>query len=437
MNFIILGTQWGDEGKGKIIDLLTPHVAAVVRFQGGHNAGHTLMIDGKKTVLRLIPSGILHSEVQCFIGNGVVVSPHALLEEIEALESNGVSVIDRLRISANCHVLMPYHIALDQARESALGDDAIGTTGRGIGPAYEDKVARRGIRIADLWHPDRLKEKLTASMQYHNFWLEHYYQQAPLPIEPLYQGLLNIGDRLKPMVADISVLLHQLHREHRPIIFEGAQGALLDVDLGTYPYVTSSNTTAGAAATGTGLGPLYFDHVLGVTKAYMTRVGSGPFPTELTDKQGEAIARRGQEFGSVTGRPRRCGWFDMVSMRRTIAVNSLTGVVLTKLDVLDACEVIRIGMGYRYKGEVIETAPFDAAVFGECEPVYEECPGWQTSTCGIQEEHNLPKAARYYIERLEQLMEIPIMIVSTGAEREHAVMRSSFFSMGPLMGSYS
>lgn len=427
MNIIILGTQWGDEGKGKIVDMLTANVAAVVRFQGGHNAGHTLIIDGERTILRLIPSGILREGVLCLIGNGVVLSPHALMEEMKELEAKGIPVMERLKISSACNLLLPYHVALDKAREAELGQNAIGTTGRGIGPAYEDKVARRGIRAVDLLHPNELFEKLKKVTMYHNTQLEHYYHQPRLDYQIIYDQLIKFGEKIEPMIGDISALLGKLRRQKKHIIFEGAQGSLLDIDLGTYPYVTSSNTTAGSAATGSGFGPLYFDHVLGITKAYVTRVGAGPFPTELTDEDGKKMAQRGNEFGSVTGRPRRCGWFDVISMRRTIQINSLTGIVLTKLDVLDEFATIRLCTAYRCNGELFSEPPFDQLLLEACEPFCEEVLGWQTSTFGLTDYDQMPKEARDYIARLEMLLEVPIAIISTGPDRKHTIVRKTFF----------
>lgn len=422
-NTVILGTQWGDEGKGKIVDLLTDKAAAVVRFQGGHNAGHTLIINGKKTILRLIPSGILRDHVQCLIGNGVVLSPQALLTEIAELESQGTPVTERLRISAACNLLLPYHVAIDKARELARGKEAIGTTGRGIGPAYEDKVARRGIRAMDLLHPTLLREKLEVLADFHNFQLSEYYHQSEIDVDTVYNELLRLSEKIKPMITDITVILAELRAKGEHIIFEGAQGALLDVDLGTYPYVTSSNTTAGAASTGAGFGPLYFDSVLGITKAYTTRVGAGPFPTELHDDIGRKIAERGKEFGSVTGRPRRCGWFDLVGMRYSIQLNSISEVVLTKLDVLDEFDTIRICTAYRCGEKTFEFPPSDQALLADCQPVYEDLPGWQSSTFGVTDYEKMPSLAREYIERLEKLMGVSITIVSTGPERHQTIFR--------------
>ncbi len=419
-NIIILGAQWGDEGKGKIVDLLTTHAAAVIRFQGGHNAGHTLYnAQGKKIVLRLVPSGIIHDNILCLLGNGVVLSPEAFLTEIDELQALGIHIGDRLKISPACSLLLPYHVALDQMRES--GPAAIGTTRRGIGPAYEDKVARRGLRVADLLHLQQLEEKLFALADYHNFVLTKYYQQPAIDPKKVLADLTSKAARITPMVEDINLILYELNRQGKTLIFEGAQGVLLDIDLGTYPYVTSSNTTAGAAATGTGFGPRYFDEILGVAKAYVTRVGAGPFPTELKDETGQAIAERGQEFGSNTGRPRRCGWFDAVLMRQVIMANSFSGLVLTKLDILDTFPKIKICTGYRYQGKTFEVAPSDLNVLAQCEPVYEEMPGWQTDTRGMTDLQNLPQAAKDYVARISDLTGIPVVMLSTGPERDQII----------------
>ena len=426
-NVVILGTQWGDEGKGKIVDLLTDQVAAVVRYQGGHNAGHTLVIDGEKTVLHLIPSGILRDNVQCFIGNGVVLSPEALLKELTELEAKGVPVRERLRISPACPLILPYHVALDQAREKARGEAKIGTTGRGIGPAYEDKVSRRGLRVADLFHRERFAAKLGEVLDYHNFALQHYYKVDPIDFQKTLDEAMGYAEWLAPLMTDVTSRLHELRREGANIMFEGAQGSLLDIDHGTYPFVTSSNTTAGGTATGSGFGPLYLDYVLGITKAYTTRVGSGPFPTELFDDVGSRLAERGHEFGSTTGRARRCGWFDAVILRRAIEINSISGLCLTKLDVLDGLDVIRICVGYRNAaGDVLE-APTDADSYIGLEPVYEDMPGWQESTLGIKTIEGLPAAARAYIARIEELVGAPIDIISTGPDRNETVILRQVF----------
>lgn len=424
---VVLGTQWGDEGKGKIVDLLTPQVAAVVRFQGGHNAGHTLVINGEKIVLHLIPSGILHSHVQSLIGSGVVLSPTALLQEIRELEQKNIPVRQRLKISAASSLLLPYHELLDKAREKALGVAAIGTTGRGIGPAYEDKVARRGIRVSDLLHPRQLGEKLAQVAEYHNFFLQHYYHLEPLPYTQVLENLLAAAEEIKPLVGDVPALLAAYCQRGENLLFEGAQGAGLDVDNGTYPFVTSSNTTAGAAAVGSGVGPLQLDYVLGVTKAYSTRVGAGPFPTELTNDIGEMLRRQGHEFGSTTGRPRRCGWLDIVALRRAVQINSISGLCITKLDVLDTLETVQICKSYSYRGELLTNSPMDAETLQDSVPEYETLPGWQTSTVGLTEWKKMPKNALAFLERIEELTGVPIVIVSTGADRVQTILRQSPF----------
>lgn len=426
-NVIVIGTQWGDEGKGAIVDLLADRADAVVRFQGGHNAGHTLVIDGEKTVLHLIPSGILRDGVRCLIGHGVVVSLDALIHEIDELVSKGVPVNERLRLSPACPLILSSHIALDKAREKARGKDAIGTTGRGIGPAYEDKAARRALRISDLFAPDLLKERLEVILDLHNFLLQHYYDAEAVILEKELENLLGFSNRIKPLITDVTQRLHEIQREQGAVLFEGAQGALLDIDLGTYPFVTSSNTTVGGACTGTGVGPMQIDHVLGVVKAYTTRVGSGPFPTELFDDVGAHLARVGAEFGATTGRPRRCGWFDAVSLRRAAIANSLTGLGLTKLDVLDGIQEIKICTGYLLDGELLESPPLLMERYGECEPVYETMPGWEMSTRGITTYSELPEEARRYLGRLEELIEVPVDMISTGPERKEIVILSNPF----------
>lgn len=426
-NVVVLGTQWGDEGKGKVVDLLTEEVSWVVRFQGGHNAGHTLVIDGKKTVLHLIPSGVLRDNVTCLIGNGVVLSPEALLKEIAELEEQGVPVRERLRLSPACPLILPYHIALDHARETALGSSKIGTTGRGIGPAYEDKVARRGLRLGDLLNPEKFAEKLRKIMEYHNFMLQSYYKVDPVDCEQVLQQCLAWGEQLKPMVDDVVDVLHQARLRGDNILFEGAQGSLLDIDHGTYPFVTSSNTTAGGTATGSGVGPLYLDYVLGITKAYTTRVGSGPFPTELTCDIDTHLRTKGHEFGATTGRDRRTGWFDAVAVNYAIQINSISGLCLTKLDVLDGLETVRICVAYQDKNGNTVPIPFDAQGWEDVVPVYEDMPGWDQSTIGAKTLEELPQNARNYIKRLEDLVGIPIDIVSTGPDRvETIVLRSPF-----------
>ena len=426
-NVVVLGTQWGDEGKGKIVDLLTDQAGVVVRFQGGHNAGHTLVIDGEKTVLHLIPSGILRENVACLIGNGVVLSPEAALKEIGELEAKGVPVRDRLKISPACPLILPYHVALDQARESKRGNEKIGTTGRGIGPAYEDKAGRRGLRLGDLQDEQRFTRKLRDVMEYHNFFLEKYYQVEPLNVDKVLTESLEMGRELLPMMDDVTSLLHAYRKAGTNIMFEGAQGSLLDIDHGTYPFVTSSNTTAGGTATGSGFGPLYLDYVLGITKAYTTRVGSGPFPTELFDATGEYLAKRGHEFGATTGRPRRCGWFDAVALRTAVNINSISGLCLTKLDVLDGLETISICVGYINKDGNPVSNPMDSDDYEGLVPVYEEVPGWSESTLGAKTLDELPEAARSYIRKIEQVVGAPIDIISTGPDRvETIVLRHPF-----------
>ncbi|MDW5378198.1 adenylosuccinate synthase [Halomonas sp. HP20-15] len=426
-NVVVLGTQWGDEGKGKVVDLLTESASAVVRFQGGHNAGHTLVIDGEKTVLHLIPSGILRDDKTCVIGNGVVLSPEALISEIRELEAKGVPVRKRLRLSPACPLILSYHVRLDQAREKALGIAKIGTTGRGIGPAYEDKVARRGLRLGDLLHRKRFAAKLGEVLEYHNFVLEKYHKEAPVDFNQVLDEAMTMAEELRPMVCDTVGLVHDFRKAGDNILFEGAQGSLLDIDHGTYPFVTSSNTTAGGTATGSGVGPLYLDYVLGITKAYTTRVGSGPFPTELFDEFGRHLAERGHEFGATTGRPRRCGWFDAVALRHAVQVNSVSGICLTKLDVLDGLENIRVCIGYRGKdGETLDT-PVDSEGYEAVEPLYQDLPGWSESTLGIKRVEDLPANARAYISFLEEQTGTPIDIISTGPDRnETIVLRNPF-----------
>lgn len=426
-NIVVLGTQWGDEGKGKIVDLLTEQANAVVRFQGGHNAGHTLVIKGEKTVLHVIPSGILRDNVQCLIGNGVVLSPAALLKEIAELEARGVPVRERLVISAACPLILAYHVALDQAREQRRGSNKIGTTGRGIGPAYEDKVARRGLRLGDLRNPDRFAETLREVLDYHNHALVHYYGGEALEPDAVFDQAMSEGEQLLPMMGDVTAILHEHRKTKARILFEGAQGSLLDIDHGTYPFVTSSNTTAGGTATGSGFGPLYLDYVLGITKAYTTRVGSGPFPTELFDDTGARLAERGHEFGATTGRPRRCGWFDAVALRTAVNINSISGLCLTKLDVLDGLEEIRVCVGYADQAGNPVAHPIDANDYDGVSPVYEALPGWSESTVGARRLEDLPNAARAYISRLETLVGAPIDIISTGPDREETiVLRNPF-----------
>ncbi|MEM7084373.1 MAG: adenylosuccinate synthase [Pseudomonadota bacterium] len=427
-NVLVIGTQWGDEGKGKVVDLLTDKAEAVVRFQGGHNAGHTLVIDGQKTVLHLIPAGILRKDVDCLIGNGVVVSLPALFKEMDGLEQSGVNVGERLRISSRCPLILPSHVALDNARERARGAKAIGTTGRGIGPAYEDKVARRAVKVSDLFHEERLAARLGEVLDYHNFILTHYFKADAISVEKTLDDYLVYAERLAPMVTDITSMLAQHIESGHSLLFEGAQGALLDIDHGTYPFVTSSSTTAGGASTGTGIGPLHLHYVLGIVKAYTTRVGAGPFPTELADEAGAHMAKVGAEFGATTGRPRRCGWFDAVTMRRSVLNNSVTGLAVTKLDVLDGLESLKICVGYTINGEHTDTLPCEAHLLADCVPVYEEMPGWTDSTAGVTDYDLLPDAAKGYLNRLSELIDTPIALVSTGPDRSHTMVLQDPFA---------
>jgi adenylosuccinate synthase len=422
-NVVVIGTQWGDEGKGAIVDVLAERVQAVARFQGGHNAGHTLVIDGEKTVLHLIPSGILRAGVVCLIGNGVVVSPEALLQEMDALIAKGVPVTERLKVSAACPLLLASHAALDHARERASGASAIGTTGRGIGPAYEDKIARRAIRMSDLFSADGIAVKARQLLDYHNFLLEKYYGTEGVDTERVLDRLSTDAERIKPLVVDATATLRDLEAAGQNVLFEGAQGAMLDIDLGTYPYVTSSNTTVGGALSGSGMGPRSVDYVLGIVKAYTTRVGAGPFPTELLDDMGAHLAQVGAEFGATTGRPRRCGWFDAVSLRRAVYINSLSGLCVTKLDVLDGLEEIKICVGYRLDGKELTDPPMLGERYGDCEPIYESMPGWSEPTAGLTSFEALPRGAQRYLERIETLLDTPVDIVSTGPSREAVIIR--------------
>ena len=426
-NVVVVGTQWGDEGKGKVVDWLTDHSQGVVRFQGGHNAGHTLVIGNKKTVLHLIPSGILRNNVACYIGNGVVISLQALLEEVGMLEQAGVNVRGLLHISKACPLILPSHIALDNARETAMGADKIGTTGRGIGPAYEDKAARRAIRIQDLYNSNYFSVKLNKVLDYHNFVLKNYFHAPIIDIQKTIDDTLSLAERIKPMVADVSQLLIEANKIGSNLLFEGAQGTMLDIDHGTYPFVTSSNCVAGAATIGSGIGPQMLHYVLGITKAYTTRVGSGPFPTELNDSVGKHLAKRGNEFGATTGRPRRCGWFDAVAMKRSIQINGISGLCVTKLDVLDGVETLRIGVGYELdnkeeKEESNTLLPIGANELAHCKPIYEEMPGWTDSTVGIKSFKQLPKAAQNYLKRMESVCETPVDMISTGPGREETIV---------------
>lgn len=429
-NIVILGSQWGDEGKGKIVDLLTDKAAAVARFQGGHNAGHTLVNNGVTTVLHLIPSGILRKDVVCYIGNGVVLSPYALLKEMQELEKSGVSVKDKLKISLSCPLILPYHVALDKAREIARGDNAIGTTGRGIGPAYEDKIARRGIRLGEIFNENLFKQRLKEVMDYHNFMLTEYYKTEPVNIKEVESDILSMVKVLQPMAVDVTEELHQLRGSNKNIMFEGAQGTLLDIDHGTYPFVTSSTTTVGGASAGSGFGPKYLDYILGITKAYTTRVGSGPFPTELVydvnndtgDSIGKYLGVNGHEFGATTGRQRRCGWFDSVALRRSVQINSFTGLCITKLDVLDGLDELKICVAYEIDGVRVEVMPNDAETLSKVKPIYESMPGWSESTYGITKYVDLPSPAKKYLKRLESLCNVPIDIISTGPDRKDTII---------------
>ena len=427
-NVVVVGAQWGDEGKGKIVDWLTEMVDGVVRFNGGHNAGHTLVINGAKTILRLIPSGIMHPTSTCYIGNGAVVSLEALFREIDELKTHGVDAEPRIRVSGNCPLIMPYHIALDHAREAALGDKKIGTTGRGIGPTYEDKVARRSVRVADLFEPEVFAERVRSIMQLHNFVLEKYLNAQPLDPEKVIAEALSYAERLRPMVTDVSAVLNAGMDEGKQYLFEGAQGSMLDIDHGTYPFVTSSNTVAGSVCPGAGVGPHRINYVLGITKAYCTRVGSGPFPTELTDAVGEELRAKGNEFGAVTGRPRRCGWFDGAALRRAVQINGLTGLAVMKLDVLDGMKTVKLGVGYMVDGKRVDLLPCGADALSRCEPVYEEFPGWTESTFGVTRWEDLPESAQKYLSRLSEVAGCPIALVSTGPDRNQTILLKDPFA---------
>ena len=427
-NVVVIGTQWGDEGKGKIVDLLTEDVAAVVRFQGGHNAGHTLVIEGKKTVLHLIPSGILHENVHCLIGNGVVISLQALIKEAKKLIENGIPVFDRLKISSGCPLILPSHEALDLAKEKKLGKSAIGTTGRGIGPVYEDKVARRVLRVSDLLNKDSLREKLKNILNYHNFLLTNYFEEKEQSLDKIFNQLMDQRDLIMPMISDVSGILDDYHQQKKNILFEGAQGVFLDIDHGTYPYVTSSNTVSAAASIGSGVGPKRLDYIMGIVKAYTTRVGSGPFPTELHDKYGEHLGSVGVEFGATTGRPRRCGWLDAVALRRSVLNSSISGFCLTKLDVLDGLEKIKICTEYKLNDQAISNFPLEISELDNCEPLYEEFEGWEDSTKGLKRFSDMPSNAKKYIQAIEEMLHLPIDIISTGPDRDHTIIRNNPFS---------
>ena len=427
-NVVVVGTQWGDEGKGKIVDWLTDHAQGVVRFQGGHNAGHTLVIAGKKTVLHLVPSGILREGVTCYIGNGVVLSPEALIKELEELAAAGIAAEPRIRISEACPLILPYHQAIDVARELARGANKIGTTGRGIGPAYEDKVARRSIRLQDLLYPKRFAEKLAELLEYHNFLLKNYFGAEIVDFQKTLDATLAIAPRMTKMIADVPRALYDAHKAGANLLFEGAQGTLLDIDHGTYPYVTSSNCVAGAAAAGAGVGPGMLHYVLGITKAYTTRVGGGPFPTELydavdkLDPVGKHMATKGHEFGATTGRARRCGWFDAAALKRSIQINGVSGLCVTKLDVLDGVEELKICTGYKLDGGFSDILPVGADDLARCEPQYETLPGWTTSTVGVKAVDGLPATARAYLKRIEEVCAVPVDMISTGPDREETIV---------------
>ena len=424
---VVLGIQWGDEGKGKIVDLLTERCDAVVRFQGGHNAGHTLVIDGQKTVLHLVPSGILRQNVQCMIGNGVVVAPDALIEELNALESAGCNPRERLLISPGSPIILPSHVALDQARERARGKNAIGTTGRGIGPAYEDKAARRGIRFGELSDPDSCCVRVGELLEYHNFLLTSQFGVDAIAPDDVFSEVHRWSQELTSLIGDVSNRVYEIHQDNGNVLFEGAQGTLLDIDQGTYPFVTSSNTTAGAAACGSGVGPLMMTTVMGIVKAYTTRVGAGPFPTELFDSDGDHLAKNGHEFGATTGRPRRCGWFDAVLAKRACWINSVDSLCVTKLDVLDTLAEIKICTSYKLDGETITQPPWDSRSLDRCMPNYETLPGWSGSTVGARTLSELPREAKNFISRLEELLEVPIDIVSTGPDRDETMVLKNLF----------
>lgn len=422
-NVVVIGSQWGDEGKGKIVDWLAEQSGGVVRFQGGHNAGHTLVVGGKKTILRLIPSGILHEKLDCFIGSGVVVSPEALLGEIDELIAAGVKNVEgRLKIAPTATLILPYHIALDQAREASKGDKKIGTTGRGIGPAYEDKVARRAVRVVDLFDDEKLAEKVRANVELYNVQLEHLNHAAPVSFDEIMAKINGFKARILPMIHDVARTLYEKNANGERLLFEGAQGTLLDIDYGTYPFVTSSNCSAGAAAAGAGVPPHMLQYVLGIVKAYTTRVGSGPFPTELFDEVGAGLAQRGNEFGSVTGRPRRCGWFDAAALKRSIQINGITGMCITKLDVMDGIEEIKICTGYEFEGKTIDILPFGADAVAKCKPIYETLPGWKESTFGVKEYGALPENAKRYLKRIEEVCGAPVAIISTGPDRDETIL---------------
>ncbi len=423
---VVVGTQWGDEGKGKIVDVLSEEADLVIRYQGGHNAGHTVVINNEKFILHLIPSGILHKDKLCIIGNGVVIEPSALLEEIDGLRKRGIEVGENLLISKNAHLIMPYHILLDTHSEKTT-KVKIGTTGRGIGPAYTHKAQRFGIRVVDLLEPEIFKEKVERTLDEVNFILKERYSIEPLKAETIYDTYLNYAERLRPHISDTEIVINNAIREGRKLLLEGAQGTLLDVDHGTYPFVTSSNPVAGGACVGAGIGPTKITSVLGVVKAYTTRVGEGPFPTELKDSIGEMLRIRGGEYGATTGRPRRCGWLDAVALRHSVRVNGITGIVVTKLDILDELDIIKICIGYRYKGIVYKDMPKEYGIFSNCEPVFIELKGWKKKTTGINDYAQLPELARQYLKKIEELLEVPIVLISTGQKRDELIRMKEVF----------
>ena len=427
-NVVVVGAQWGDEGKGKVVDWLTEQVDGVVRFNGGHTAGHTLVINGKKTVLRLIPSGVMHPTMTCYLGNGVVVSPQAFFSELQSLRDAGCEAEHRMRVSGNAALVMPYHVALDHAREAAAGSKKIGTTGRGIGPTYEDKVARRGVRVADLLDEKRFTERVTDAMELHNFVLTKYLGAQALDVNEVIDGTLAYADRIRPLITDVSYTINKLMAEGKRFLFEGAQGCMLDIDHGTYPYVTSSNVVAGAVCSGAGVGARDVDYVLGITKAYCTRVGEGPFPTELENEIGQYMRDKGGEYGAVTGRPRRCGWFDGAAMRRAVQTNGLSALAVMKLDVLDGMDTVRLGVGYKYNGEVIDVMPYGADACAKCEVIYEDFPGWKENTFGVTKWEDLPETAKRYLARLSEVAGCPIAVVSTGPDRSQTILLDNPFA---------
>jgi adenylosuccinate synthase len=424
---VIVGTQWGDEGKGKIVDFLTEKADVVARYQGGHNAGHTVVINNEKYILHLIPSGILHKGKKCIIGNGVVIAPDALISEIDGLKERGIDTDGNLLISKNAHVIMPYHTAIEKENENRKGNKKIGTTGRGIGPSYTDKIARHGIRMMDLLTPNVFREKLSANLLTINFLLENFYKTAPLKADAIYDEYMRCAERLSKYIADTDVIINNKIDSGENVLFEGAQGTLLDIDHGTYPFVTSSNTIAGGACTGLGVGPTKINRVLGIAKAYTTRVGEGPFPTELKDELGESIRQKGGEFGATTGRPRRCGWLDILILKYAVRINGLTGIALTKMDILDGMDKLKICVGYKYNGRLYNEFPKETEVLENCEPVYEEVEGWKESTLGIKELDKLPANAKKYIKKIEEMLKTEVQIISTGQKRDEIIVLKEQF----------